>query len=118
MGHAQNSGKTAPGRPFPPGMSGNPGGRPKGLAAMTRELVGGDGRAIAAFWVETMQDPENPLRLRLEASKLLAERGWGRSGSGDLPIPVGLAPPLLDEKRIDRATEELFAELDRLAAAG
>jgi hypothetical protein len=44
---AQNSDETAGativGRPFPKGRSGNPGGRPKGLAKYVRELVGDDG---------------------------------------------------------------------------
>ena len=34
------------GRPFRPGQSGNPGGRPKGLSRATRELVGEDGMAF------------------------------------------------------------------------
>jgi hypothetical protein len=35
------------GRPFAKGVSGNPGGRPRGLARYVRELVGDDGRRIA-----------------------------------------------------------------------
>jgi hypothetical protein len=34
------------GRPFPKGVSGNPGGRPKSLSRKTRELVGGDGEPL------------------------------------------------------------------------
>lgn len=53
---AQNSRKTAPGRPFPPGTSGNPGGRPKGFVNRIKERCGGDdydrlaeGFAVIAF---------------------------------------------------------------------
>jgi hypothetical protein len=45
--------------------------------------VGDDGREIACFWLEVMRDPENPPRQRLEASKLLAEHGWGKPPSVD-----------------------------------
>jgi hypothetical protein len=45
---AENAVDAAPsrvvGRPFAPGMSGNPSGRPKGLPRYVRELVGDDGR--------------------------------------------------------------------------
>ena len=37
---------------FTPGMSGNPGGCPKGLARRVRELVGDDGHAIARVHVQ------------------------------------------------------------------
>ena len=38
--NAENSTKTLVGRPFPKGVSGNPGGRPRGLAAYVRESTG------------------------------------------------------------------------------
>src|SRR5262245_19924202 len=54
MATAENSTGTAGrrvGRPFVKGApSPNPGGRPKGLARATRELVGGDGRALVELW--------------------------------------------------------------------
>jgi hypothetical protein len=64
---------------FPRGVSGNPGGRPKGLARAARELLGDDGTKIAEFWLNTMLDQEQPMRFRLEASRLLADRGWGKA---------------------------------------
>jgi hypothetical protein len=60
-GPAQGSGRTPPGRPFKPGQSGNPGGRPKaqaGFTATAKELsipvlrnmakIATNGRGIAA----------------------------------------------------------------------
>jgi hypothetical protein len=57
---AENSVEAAPspvlGRPFAPGVSGNPGGRPKGLARHVRGLVGDDGRRIADFMLAVLED--------------------------------------------------------------
>jgi hypothetical protein len=64
-----------------PGQSGNPRGRPKGLAKATRELVGEDGMKLAEFWLSIMEDPMRRDSDRLEASKLLADRGWGKAAS-------------------------------------
>jgi hypothetical protein len=64
---------------WPRGVSGNPGGRPQGLARAARELVGEDGMKLAEFWLSIMEDPMRRDSDRLEASKLLADRGWGRA---------------------------------------
>jgi hypothetical protein len=64
-----------------PGQSGNPGGKPKGLARATRELVGEDDMKLAAFWLSIMEDPMRRDSDRLEASKLLADRGWGKAAT-------------------------------------
>ena len=39
---------------FVPGVSGNPGGRPKGLARTVREMVGEDGSLVAEFMLSVM----------------------------------------------------------------
>lgn len=65
------------------GVSGNPGGRPKGQAELsrtTRELVGEDGRKLVQLWWDIARDETRRNRDRLEASKLLADRGWGKVG--------------------------------------
>ena len=99
-----------PGQPSP-----NPGGRPKGLARRTRELVGGDGDKIALLWIETMDDVTLPRRERLEASKLLAERGWGKPAAFQLiedDDPLGTS-----EESVNAAVERFRAEVIRLAPA-
>jgi hypothetical protein len=78
--------------------------------------VGDDGREIACFWLEVMRDPENPLRQRLEASKLLAEHGWGKPPSVDAAwsATVGKGEEVIRaESPFD--WEAFDAELDRLA---
>ena len=62
---------------FPNGVSGNPGGRPKGPARVSRELVGEDGMALAQLWWDIARDETRRDSDRLEASKRLAGRGWG-----------------------------------------
>src|SRR6202011_4050619 len=95
----QNNGKTTglggvTGRGFRPGQSGNPGGRPKGLATLAREAVGG-GRDLVAFYLAVFKGDTKVLRTRkitmrdrLQAAEWLAERGWGKSpvvADADLP---------------------------------
>jgi hypothetical protein len=55
---------------FAPGSSGNPGGRPRGLARAVRELVGENGEAIVQFWLDLMHDETARAADRLEASRL------------------------------------------------
>ena len=80
------------GRGFMPGQSGNPGGRPKGLATLAREGVGG-GRDLVAFYLAVFKGDTKALRTRkitlrdrLLAAEWLAERGWGNAPVvGDVP---------------------------------
>jgi hypothetical protein len=63
-------------KPWPKGVSGNPGGRPKGLAAKVREAVR-EGDLFLEVCLDVI-DNAGP-RERLEAIKLLWDRGYGRS---------------------------------------
>jgi hypothetical protein len=80
---AENSVETASprviGRPFAAGVSGNPGGRPKGLARYVRELVGDDGRRVADFMLAVLEDERERTGVRMEAAGWLADRGFGRA---------------------------------------
>ena len=67
------------GKGFAPGVSGNPGGRPKGLSRRVRELVGEDGGAIAEYMLEVMNDERARTADRIEAAKWLADRGFGKA---------------------------------------
>jgi hypothetical protein len=79
---AENSERTAKprGRPFRPGQSGNPGGRPKVLAEV-RDLA----RASTLEALETirhlMADEKIPPAIRLSAAEALLDRAWGKSAT-------------------------------------
>jgi hypothetical protein len=112
MTSVQNNGGTTggiTGRGFRPGRSGNPGGRPKGLAKATRALVGEDGMALVDLWWSIASDPMRRVSDRLEASRLLADRGWGKVANFE-PLegdPLGL-------EDAERAAEEFRAKVMRL----
>lgn len=98
------------------GPSPNPGGRPKGLARLAREKVGNDGDAIITFWLEIMNDATRGVRERLDASKLLAERGWGKPAAFQLiedDDPLGR-----EQEDLDSAVELFNAEVVRLTIVG
>jgi Family of unknown function (DUF5681) len=84
MGPVENPPATTPhggvtGAGFLPGQSGNPGGRPKGLARRVRELVGENGELILQFMVQVLGDERARTADRLEAARWLADRGFGKS---------------------------------------
>ena len=101
------------GRGFVPGQSGNPGGRPRGLARAARDVVGDDGRALAEFWLAVMNDETARMTDRLAASQLLAVRGWGRP-AGHAPIE-DYDPLDARQAELDAAVEAFNAEVRRLA---
>jgi hypothetical protein len=61
------------GRPFPKGVSGNPGGRPKGIAAKARE------HTETALDVLVAGMADNDARVRIAAAKEILDRGYGKA---------------------------------------
>jgi hypothetical protein len=112
----QNNGRTTggiTGRGFRPGRSGNPGGRPKGQAALSksaRNLVGEDGEALIQLWWDIARDPMRRDADRLRASELLAERGWGKA-----PAFEPVEGDALGLEDAEAAAEEFRVKVMRLA---
>jgi hypothetical protein len=98
---------------WPKGVSGNPGGRPKGQAELSksaRKLLGEDGEALIQIWWSIANDPMRRDRDRLEASRLLADRGWGKAASFE---PLDADPLGLEDA--EAAAEEFRRRVMRLA---
>ena len=95
-----------------PGISGNPGGRPKGLARRVRDLVGDDGTMIADYLVSVLRDDRERTRDRLEACRFLADRGWGKPTQA-IAVEVGTLVPELDpEFFANLSAQELDTVID------
>ena len=72
---ATNSEKTARGRPFKPGQSGNPQGRPK-LPDDVKEAIRAACPKAVAVLVALLDDKKS--FIRLEAAKTLLDRAYGK----------------------------------------
>lgn len=85
--------------PFKPGQSGNPGGRPKGLAAKAREYTD---RALEVI-AEALQDPDP--KVKLAAAKEVFDRGYGKAVSMTADVSKRLDD--LDDDSLDSAIDAL-----------
>jgi hypothetical protein len=90
-----------------------------GLARTTRVLIGDDGAPLVKLWWSIANDPMRRDADRLEASKLLAERGWGKAANfvaqeGD---PLGLEDAEAAAEQFRRNILRLAPRADEAEAA-
>ena len=95
-------------RPWKPGQSGNPGGRPKGVARTFREVCGGSPLPLAQILFEIANDPTARNADRIAATRELLDRGWGKA-------PVFAAIEGADPLEHDEVTEAIASLVDELS---
>ena len=90
---AAGSSNPIPGnKPFAPGVSGNPGGRPKGLAATVKQRVTPE--ELVDILLDAARDPRAKVAERIAAVRELSDRGWGKAPAfaaieGSDPLELG-----------------------------
>lgn len=108
---AQNSTTSAlvRGRPFRPGHSGNPGGRPK-VAGRVRDLARAHTEKAVSVLVESLDDAD--ARVRLTAANMLLDRAWGKAVNiVDDTCDEPPDPPGTDMSRISAEERRQLAQL-------
>jgi hypothetical protein len=118
---AQNSDETAVrpvGRPFPKGVSGNPGGRPQGLARYVRELVGDDGRRIADFMLGVLDDGTERKRHASRVSFVVPPRQPGQSGTKVAEFGLVMGKPQVSAPALEGGTSAAGVLLKRRLVRG
>lgn len=122
--------RKAPGPPWRKGQSGNPGGRPKGIAAAAREAIGNDPRKLLEVFLTVAADGKAKPADRLRAAELYLDRAYGRApahapveganplGLGEVEQAIGATLDDLAQKRAAAAARggEVPAVADRGAA--
>ena len=82
--------------PFKKGVSGNPGGRPKGVRAEAEKHAGKDLSKVLAFYAEVMNDKRAGFKVRLEAAQALADRAAGKPTTTAVNVDANALPDGVD----------------------
>lgn len=107
---SQNTGRVENLKPWKPGQSGNPGGRPKGIHRRIRELYPEDELIEGMVEVargEKIAGKTPTLREIIDARKWLADYGWGKAPSF-APIDAG---DVLERDEVESALTRIADEL-------
>lgn len=101
-----------------PGQSGNPSGRPKGIARQARELVGDDPHRLLQVLLAVAEDEGAKDSDRIAASREYLDRAWGKSLAFD-PVSHDGDPLEMGEtdQRINQIMDELAARREAQAAS-
>jgi len=94
-------------KPWKPGQSGNPSGKPKDAAIKARELVGNDPNRLLGILLEIAENPAEAAADRKSCAIAFLERGWGKATTFE-PVKDG-DPLALDD--VDRAVKSTLDEL-------
>lgn len=95
---------------FQPGQSGNPGGRPKGIAAKAREYADKAMQVLA----DALGD-EDP-KVRIAAAKEIIDRGYGKSVTMTADVTNRIED--FDDESLDAAISFLRSNLSASSEAG
>ena len=104
---ARSSGGVANLRPWAKGQSGNPSGRPKGIAAVVKDRV--EPSELVDILLDAARDPRAKVSERIAAVRELADRGWGKA-------PAFAAIEGADPLELSAIALEVQAIADELAA--
>lgn len=104
---ARSSGGVANLRPWAKGQSGNPAGRPKGIAAVVKDRVAPED--LVDILVAVANDPRAKPSERIAAVRELADRGWGKA-------PAFAAIEGADPLELSAIAQEVQSIADELAA--
>ena len=97
---------------FKRGQSGNPGGRPTGVAARARELVGDSPDRLLRVLLAVAEDERARPADRIVAAREYLDRGWGRAGAAaDVSMVGAHGTALWSVTAVDQQIEALTAEL-------
>jgi hypothetical protein len=108
---------------FKPGVSGNPGGRPKRPQTIEARLIIADVKEAArertpqalATLEDVMNDPEAPPAARVSAATAILDRGWGKPHqAAEVTQNVAMDVRMTNQLDVSRLTDE---QLEALEAA-